>query len=111
MQAVEISPESTCRRKKHSIRHACKAGRHQSDAPKGLKTDSYPYTAATGIALADKAQRAARLRIAGKVRESAWALNSRLAELEEVDALSSQSERKIRSIRPHLVFVSSMRHQ
>ncbi len=49
--------------------------------------DARGAAADTGIALADQAQRAARLRIAGEVRESAWDLISRMAELEEADAL------------------------
>lgn len=43
--------------------------------------------AEAGVALADHAQAAARLRIAGEVREAAWALKSRQAELAQADAL------------------------
>ncbi|HSV60269.1 MAG TPA: TolC family protein [Variovorax sp.] len=40
-----------------------------------------------GVALADTALRAARLRVAGEVREAAWALLSQRADLAQADAL------------------------
>lgn len=43
--------------------------------------------AETGVALADQAQRSARLRIAGEVRESAWALITRQSELAQAEAV------------------------